>query len=383
MKIALLTDGISPYVTGGMQRHSYYLAKYFAKRKVNVYLFQPKLEVSEATQLDVFDEEERGYIHSFLIDVPKKMRIPGHYISESKMFSDHIFEVLSSFINEIDYVYAKGFTAYRLLNEKELGLKCPPIGINFHGYEMFQPPNNIITFWNCFLMKKAVQPMLDKADFVHSYGGNISELLINKANVSPKKLIELPGGIEGNWLYESNKTPRSSGMTHFLFVGRFDQRKGIKEINEVLNQHLNSILYEFSFIGPIPDSSKIRNPNVHYYGEIKVAEDIKLIMQKSDVLVCPSYSEGMPNVILEAMASKMAIITTDVGAINTLVDLSCALLIETQNSKALWEAMKTYQKMNDQLLGKQQYAAFEIIKNNFIWDQLIVSTLQKIENCIK
>lgn len=33
MKIALLTDGIFPYAMGGMQKHSYYLAKYFAQKK--------------------------------------------------------------------------------------------------------------------------------------------------------------------------------------------------------------------------------------------------------------------------------------------------------------------------------------------------------------
>ena len=31
MRIALITDGIAPYVIGGMQKHSFYLAKYFAK----------------------------------------------------------------------------------------------------------------------------------------------------------------------------------------------------------------------------------------------------------------------------------------------------------------------------------------------------------------
>ena len=39
MRIALLTDGIYPYVLGGMQRHSFYLAKYFAKNKFYVDLF--------------------------------------------------------------------------------------------------------------------------------------------------------------------------------------------------------------------------------------------------------------------------------------------------------------------------------------------------------
>ena len=34
MQIALITDGIAPYVLGGMQKHSFYLAKYFAKNKI-------------------------------------------------------------------------------------------------------------------------------------------------------------------------------------------------------------------------------------------------------------------------------------------------------------------------------------------------------------
>jgi hypothetical protein len=32
MRIALITDGIAPYVLGGMQKHSFYLAKYFCKK---------------------------------------------------------------------------------------------------------------------------------------------------------------------------------------------------------------------------------------------------------------------------------------------------------------------------------------------------------------
>ena len=33
MRIALITDGIMPFVTGGMQKHSSYIAKYFTKNK--------------------------------------------------------------------------------------------------------------------------------------------------------------------------------------------------------------------------------------------------------------------------------------------------------------------------------------------------------------
>ena len=40
MRIALLTDGIYPYLVGGMQKHSYNLAKYFAQQKDQLYQHQ-------------------------------------------------------------------------------------------------------------------------------------------------------------------------------------------------------------------------------------------------------------------------------------------------------------------------------------------------------
>ena len=39
MRIAIFTTGIYPYITGGIQKHSYYLAKYLAKNKIYVDLY--------------------------------------------------------------------------------------------------------------------------------------------------------------------------------------------------------------------------------------------------------------------------------------------------------------------------------------------------------
>ena len=49
-KIALITDGIWPYVLGGMQKHSYYLCKYFAQNKIEVDLYhfnQSELNIND------------------------------------------------------------------------------------------------------------------------------------------------------------------------------------------------------------------------------------------------------------------------------------------------------------------------------------------------
>ena len=51
-------------------------------------------------------------------------------------------------------------------------------------------------------------------------------------------------------------------------------------------------------------------------------------MDNCDILICPSYSEGMPNVILEGMSRGLAIITTDVGANELLVSNENGKLIK-------------------------------------------------------
>ena len=93
MRIALITDGISPYVIGGMQRHSFYLAKWFAKNKVYVDLYHFNQSSLNIQELKCFDEDEKKYIHSFVIPFPKEGRLPGHYIYESYIYSKRIFEM--------------------------------------------------------------------------------------------------------------------------------------------------------------------------------------------------------------------------------------------------------------------------------------------------
>ena len=57
MRIALLTDGIFPYVIGGMQKHSFYLAKYFIKNKIYIDLYHTNQSQYDISKLEFFSEE--------------------------------------------------------------------------------------------------------------------------------------------------------------------------------------------------------------------------------------------------------------------------------------------------------------------------------------
>ena len=123
MRIALFTDGIFPYVVGGMQKHSFNLAKYFARNKVYVDLYHTNKSEYDIFRLEFFSEEEKRYIRSLVVKFPSLGNFPGHYIRESFEYSRMIFDLFSKNSSDVDFIYAKGFVAWKLLYEKRKGYK--------------------------------------------------------------------------------------------------------------------------------------------------------------------------------------------------------------------------------------------------------------------
>lgn len=251
MRIALLTDGIFPYVIGGMQKHSYYLARYMARKGAHVDLYHTNRSDHDIQKLESFTAEEKRNIHSFVIDFPHYPSFPGHYLAESYEYSKKIFECFKENSAKCDFVYAKGFTPWELLRQKALGFKCCPVGVNFHGYEMFQKPASVRSWLEQLMLRRPVKYIVSRADAVFSYGGKITPL-IRSLKVESEKIIEMPSGVEEGWLVKAPLYP--SGIRKFIFVGRYERRKGIQELTDALRQIMqdHEFEFEFEFVGPIP-----------------------------------------------------------------------------------------------------------------------------------
>jgi glycosyltransferase involved in cell wall biosynthesis len=376
MKIALLTDGVFPYVIGGMQKHSFYLAKYFAMNKINVDLYHTANDLSKADSLDCFTSEEKKYIRSIVIPFPKLDRFPGHYIREMYAFSAAIFSEMKE-NGAVDFVYVQGFCGMKLLENKDQ-IKIP-IGVNFHGLEMFQKAANLRSKMEQFIFRKHVLRALKNADVVFSLGGKLTELMVLRG-IPPPKISQISIGIDPSWIREEKILPHS-GIT-FVFVGRYERRKGIEEIMMVLN-NIKEQTFEFHFVGTIPDSKRINSNNIHYWGNIADASKIKEILKTSDVLVCPSYSEGMPTVILEAMASGLAIIASNVGAISEQVNEANGILIQPGNNEELEHALLKMLKIYPALLISMKENSIAAIKEQFLWEEIITKTISEIQRFIK
>lgn len=76
-----------------------------------------------------------------------------------------------------------------------------------------------------------------------------------------------------------------------------------------------------------------------YYGTYSRPDQRNEFMRSFDVFVMPSFTEGTPNSIIEAMAHGRPIIATAVGGIPDMIDESCGLLVPPGDVDALAEAM--------------------------------------------
>jgi glycosyltransferase involved in cell wall biosynthesis len=329
-----------------------------------------KQDVREALGL-----EEGAMFESICLRFPSMGLAPGHYLKESYAYSKQIFDLLKTRYSEFDFVYAKGFSAWHTIDQKKKGLKIPPIGVKFHGYEMFQPAANFKALWQQMLLKSPVRWNTLNADYVFSYGGQITEI-IKRIGVKPTQIIEAPTGIEGTWLTE--KVLPHSGKTKFLFLGRYERRKGIEELNQALTNVLPKNLFEFHFVGPIPPSKKIQSEAVTYHGQLTDKSELQKVMDACDVLVVPSHSEGMPNVIMEGMARGMAVLATDVGAIKLLIDERSGKLIQPKNIQQLSDGLVEFSQMDSAKLLEIRHNARKRVEELFTWEEVVKAIEKEI-----
>jgi glycosyltransferase involved in cell wall biosynthesis len=235
MRIALITDGIAPYVLGGMQKHSFYLAKYFSKNKIHVDLVHYNDSKYDINALEFFKEEERKYIHPIVLKFPISAKFPGHYVYKSYKYSCLAFDAIKDQLNTCDFIYTKGFTGWKLISEKHKGhITCCKIGVKFHGYEMFQIAPEAKAKLQQFILRSFVKTISLLADVVFSYGGKITDI-IKSIGVNPKHIIEIPSGVEKEFIGHSIAS-HSEPYRKFVFLGRAERRKGIIELNEVLQK---------------------------------------------------------------------------------------------------------------------------------------------------
>ncbi|HDH26690.1 MAG TPA: glycosyltransferase [Actinobacteria bacterium] len=159
------------------------------------------------------------------------------------------------------------------------------------------------------------------------------------------------GYFSGMTSHERTNARRSLGLDAeafaVLFIGRLVRDKGIVELVDAFtvfsSDYPNARLclvgpYESGDpISPVTRRSIHENLSILEFGQV---DDVRPFLAASDMLVLPSYREGLPNVLLQAAAYSLPIVATNIpGNTDIVRDRDTGILIPPKDPHALSSAL--------------------------------------------
>lgn len=175
-------------------------------------------------------------------------------------------------------------------------------------------------------------------------------LFIEQGLAKAEKTLLIKGsGIKTEYFSPRPKNVETDQFT-FLFVGRLLFDKGVRELLQAAKEiKAKYPKAEFWMVGALDQENPScisgellveyqKDEIVRYFG---VSDKVRDIMQDADVVVLPSYREGLPRVMLEALAMAKPVITTDTaGCRETVVDGKNGYMVPIKSGDALRDAME-------------------------------------------
>lgn len=230
-------------------------------------------------------------------------------------------------------------------------------------YELIEPKKKIMSFM--YKIGKAIPVAISKEI---QYMMTEEYKLKNKA-----ELIYNP--VDVDKFYKNSE--KYEGIS-LITAGRLSKEKNQKlliDAVKILSQEYQNFSLRILGDGPLRDElmAYVQNNEldkiVHFEGNVSHVEDY---FSKSDIFVLTSSYEGLPLVILEAMAAQLPIVSTNVGGIKDIVTNN-GILVNSGNVNDLVNALKKLiedkslrKKLGDNSLKNVQKYDSGIIANQYI-----------------
>jgi glycosyltransferase involved in cell wall biosynthesis len=199
---------------------------------------------------------------------------------------------------------------------------------------------------------------------------------LREHGVSARKLVVIPNGLDPEAFISADPIfPRKEGIVRVGMIGRMNvtyknQAAFVRAAKRICER---SDRVEFVLVGDgvfrpeFERQAQSLGSRVRFLGEQK---DIPRVLAALDLVVVPSVSESLPNVILEAMAAGVPVVATRVGGIPEVVEHErTGLLVPPEDDDRLVEAIE---RLILQASLRTEYGrrAREIALSRFQWDQV-------------
>jgi glycosyltransferase involved in cell wall biosynthesis len=221
----------------------------------------------------------------------------------------------------------------------------------------------------CETHREAMCRVLDHAGALLIGGRSFAEEVRDRLGTPVERFTIVPGAVD-----TSRFTPGvgTDGPVRLLYHGRVDRRKGVLDFLEALPDVPGEWHATVSGIGPDVDAAHALAEALDLHERVSFTgyaeyESVPDLYRRHDVFVSPTYAEGFSNTILEAMASRHAVLSCrSVGVVDCLRDGENGLLTEPGDVPALAAALTRLVQdadLRDRLAG----AALEECRRVYSW----------------
>lgn len=314
-------------------------------RKLNVLMFGPHPDATGGISTVVSNWMEAGIENNINLDYISTIDdvAPGYYFRKILNAIKAYFIFIKKKRKDIDLVHihmSHGMSFYRKLIifmiSKIKGIK---VIIHLHGSKFVEFYENGST-----IQKKLISYLFDHADSVIALSVAWKDF-IEKISTNSNIYIIYNGASLSKFEHKID----NGGEIYISFMGRLGERKGTYDLLVAFKKLSSEFPQVHLLLGGDGDINKVKqivedeklSSLVHVIGWVSGTEKID-VFSKTDIYVLPSYNEGLPGSILEAMAAGAPIVSTTVGGIpEAVIDGKNGLLIQAGDIDSLHNALST------------------------------------------
>jgi len=369
MKIAILIQHSHPSLEGGWNR-VYNIASRLLKYKHEVHILSTNIIKGENRISPSYEFYQGMHIHRF----PVKHQLKGVYFWD---FKRKLKQIDPDIIHTHGYRQPYSNKALKLAKKWE-----KPCFLTTHAPFLEKGIRNKLTqlladIFDTFKGKKILN------DYKKVIAISKWEIpILQKLGCKRENIICIPNGVDSNY-FKKHKTKKTKKKT-FLFFGRIHPIKDLETLIKAAkilsekNKNFEIIIQgvpETAYLGQLKKLTSGLNLEkiIRFKPPIfKLKEKVET-MQSADFFILPSKREGIPQVIIEAMASSTLVISSKNQGGLELVNEERGFLFGIGNKRELAEKMQLC--LNNKYPEKRKKA--KEFASNFKWDNL-VKKLEKL-----
>ena len=182
-------------------------------------------------------------------------------------------------------------------------------------------------FKNIEMQNDRIQKNIQSLDLIFSLHDKQKDEIASLFKIDKKKIRTIGAGYN-NRVFQNKKLERPKDKVHIVYAGKLSDQKGVPCLLSALNKICVDKKIKLSLAGGYSDENEYRKIKkaaeesryeIEFLGKLSQKE-LAEVFNQSHIFVLPSFSEGLPLVVVEALACGLKVIVTDLPGLKDWMD---------------------------------------------------------------